>query len=123
MLRHTDEDYKMEEVWLGHLKDCWICEAQPHLGTLTDTELLSQDSCDDPRKEVSNRGRGSTELCLTCGRRREACPPRTSSTSMTNGAGVPPDPGHARWEAGVARARLHRDLGLSTRVTRTAALS
>lgn len=54
MLHHTDEDYKTEEVWLGHLRDCWICDAQPYLGTPTDTELLSQDSCDDPRKEVSN---------------------------------------------------------------------
>lgn len=35
----------------GHRK---ICAAQPHLETPAETELQSQGSHDDPRKEVSN---------------------------------------------------------------------
>lgn len=64
MLQHTDGDYKTE-VQLGHLRDGWICDAQPHLSTPTDTELPCQGSCDDPRKEVSNRGQGQYLSCVS----------------------------------------------------------
>lgn len=68
----------------GHRK---ICAAQPHPGTLTDTELQSQGSSDIP-EEVCNQGQRQCLSCvLTCSGGRATCP---SCTRMTNGAGVPP---------------------------------